>query len=118
MISPAPATGAPEPSASPEPTRIPPTPAPPATRLEIPALGIDAPVVELPITDRSWDMSALTQEIAHLRGTGNPGEKNNVVLAGHFTLKGERGPSSAWRAWRRGIRPSYTRGTGPMSIVW
>jgi sortase A len=49
-------------------------------------------VVELPVTDKSWDMSVLTQEIAHLGGTGNPGEKNNMVLAGHVTLKRGAGP--------------------------
>lgn len=66
--------------------------APPATRLVIPALGIDAPVVELPITNKTWDISGLTYEIAHLGGTANPGEKNNMVLAGHVTLKRGAGP--------------------------
>ena len=66
--------------------------APPATRLVIPTLGIDAPVVEVPITNKTWDVSGLTHEIAHLGGTANPGEKNNMVLAGHVTLKRGAGP--------------------------
>ena len=65
---------------------------PPATRLVIPTLGIDAPVVEVPITNKTWDVSDLTYEIAHLGGSANPGEKNNMVLAGHVTLKRGTGP--------------------------
>jgi LPXTG-site transpeptidase (sortase) family protein len=79
-------------SPTPEPTRAPATPAPPATRLEIPTLGVDAPVVEVPLTDSTWDVSPLTQEIGHLGRTGNPGEKNNMVLAGHVTLRRGGGP--------------------------
>jgi len=67
-------------------------PAPPPTRLVIPVLGVDAPVVELPITDNTWDMSGLTYEIAHLGGTAKPGERNNMVLAGHVTLRRGAGP--------------------------
>ena len=77
---------------TPEPTREIVERAPPATRLVIPALGIDAPVVEVPITNKTWDVSGLTHEIAHLGGTANPGEKNNMVLAGHVTLKRGGGP--------------------------
>ena len=66
--------------------------APPPTRLVIPALGIDAPIVEVPITNETWDVSGLTHEIAHLGGTANPGEKNNLVLAGHVTLTRGVGP--------------------------
>ncbi len=65
---------------------------PPATRLVISALGIDAPVVEVPITNKTWDVSGLTYEIAHLGGTANPGERNNMVLAGHVTLRRGAGP--------------------------
>jgi len=67
-------------------------PAARATRLVIPALELEVPVVELPITDNSWDVSGLTYEIAHLGGTANPGEKNNMVLAGHVTLTRGAGP--------------------------
>jgi sortase A len=74
-----------------EPTEVP-KPAPPPTRLVIPVLGVDAPVVEVPITDKTWDVSDLTNEIAHLGGTANPGENNNMVLAGHVTLRRGTGP--------------------------
>ena len=77
---------------APEPTMEVVERAPPPTRLVIPALGIDAPVVGVPITNKTWDVSALTYEIAHLGGTANPGEKNNMVLAGHVTLKRGAGP--------------------------
>ena len=63
-----------------------------ATRLVIPTLELDAPVVEVSITNKIWDVSGLTYEIAHLGGTANPGEKNNMVLAGHVTLKRGAGP--------------------------
>jgi sortase A len=76
----------------PEPTREIIERAPPATRLVIHTLGIDAPVVEVPITNKTWDVSGLTYEIAHLGGTANPGEKNNMVLAGHVTLRIGAGP--------------------------
>jgi LPXTG-site transpeptidase (sortase) family protein len=74
-----------------EPTEVP-TPAPPPTRLVIPVLGVDAPVVEVPISDKSWDLADLTNEIAHLGGTANPGENSNMVLAGHVTLRRGTGP--------------------------
>jgi len=63
-----------------------------ATRLVISPLDLDVPVVELPITDNSWDVSVITHEVAHLEGTANPGEKNNMVLAGHVTLRRGAGP--------------------------
>jgi len=63
-----------------------------ATRLVIPPLELDVPVVELPITDNSWDVSVIAHEVAHLEGTANPGEKNNMVLAGHVTLRKGAGP--------------------------
>jgi sortase A len=60
--------------------------------LVIPALGIDAPVVEVPIANKTWNVSLVEHEIAHLGGTAHPGEKNNMVLAGHATLKRGIGP--------------------------
>lgn len=62
------------------------------TRLVIPALGIDAPVVEVPLQAGTWDMQALTFEIAHLGGTAYPGQGSNTVLAGHVTIIGGIGP--------------------------
>lgn len=91
------ATPAPTTQLTETPSIIEPTPEivernPPATRLVIPTLGIDAPIVEVPIANKTWDLSWVAQEIAHLGGTSNPGEKNNMVLAGHVTLKRGAGP--------------------------
>jgi LPXTG-site transpeptidase (sortase) family protein len=64
-----------------------------ATRLVIPSLGVDAPVVLIPARDGTWDISQITQEVGHLQGTANPGDPSNVVLAGHITLEqGGYGP--------------------------
>jgi LPXTG-site transpeptidase (sortase) family protein len=60
--------------------------------LVIPALGLAAPVVEVPLQNGTWDMQALTMEIAHLGATANPGQNSNVVLAGHVTIVGGIGP--------------------------
>ena len=67
-------------------------PATRATRLVIPALGLDVPIVELPIAGNSRDVSGIADEVAHLGGTANLGEKNNMVLAGHVTLTRGVGP--------------------------
>jgi LPXTG-site transpeptidase (sortase) family protein len=64
-----------------------------ATRLEIPSLGVDAPVVLISVRGGTWDISQLTQEVGHLQGTASPGDPSNVVLAGHITLEqGGYGP--------------------------
>jgi LPXTG-site transpeptidase (sortase) family protein len=64
-----------------------------ATRLVIPSLGVDAPVVLVQVRDGTWDISQITQEVGHLQGTASPGDPSNVVLAGHITLEqGGYGP--------------------------
>jgi sortase A len=60
--------------------------------LVIPSLGLDAPVVEVPMVSKTWDVSELTHEVAHLGGTANPGEPGNMVLSGHVTLRVGAGP--------------------------
>jgi sortase A len=69
-----------------------PTPPRIATRLVIPSLSIDAPVVEVPIVDSRWDVSIIQHEIGHLEATAGVGEKGNMVLAGHVTLRSGGGP--------------------------
>jgi sortase A len=67
----------------------------PASRLVIPSLGVDAPVVLLMLDALrgTWDVSQLTQEVGHLQGTAAPGDPSNVALAGHVTLaQGGDGP--------------------------
>ncbi|HHX65029.1 MAG TPA: class F sortase [Chloroflexi bacterium] len=89
----------PTPSPTPPPTAIP-IPSPVVVeprpqrevpqRLVIPAIGVDAPVVYVPLANQTWDLSSIEYEIAHLGGTAYPGEGSNVVLAGHVTLVGRR----------------------------
>ncbi len=65
----------------------------PATRLVVPSLGVDAPVVLIGLRDGMWPVGHLSQEIGHLQGTASPGDVSNVVMAGHVTLaQGDDGP--------------------------
>jgi LPXTG-site transpeptidase (sortase) family protein len=57
-----------------------------ATRLVIPSLGLDAPVIIAPIQNQTWVVDQLGQAIGHLEGTARPGANSNIVLAGHVTL--------------------------------
>ncbi len=64
-----------------------------ATRLVIPKLNLDAPVVLSPIADQTWQVDHLGQAVGHLEGTAWPGANSNIVLAGHVTLSaGVYGP--------------------------
>jgi LPXTG-site transpeptidase (sortase) family protein len=60
-----------------------------ATRLVIPKLSLDAPVVLAPIKDQTWQVDHLGQAVGHLEGTAPPGSESNIVLAGHITLAAE-----------------------------
>jgi LPXTG-site transpeptidase (sortase) family protein len=60
----------------------------PATRIVIPAIDVDAPVVVVSIRDGTWDVEQITHEVGHLQGTASPGDSSNVVMAGHITLSG------------------------------
>jgi LPXTG-site transpeptidase (sortase) family protein len=58
-----------------------------ATRLVIPKLNVDAPVVIAPIRNGTWDVEHLGQTlVGHLEGTAPPGSASNIVLAAHVTL--------------------------------
>jgi sortase A len=74
----------------------------PPTRLVIPAMELDAPIVAVPIVGDTWDVSSLTNEIGHLAGTANPGERSNMVLSAHVTLKTGAGPFQRLEWLRRG----------------
>lgn len=64
-----------------------------ASRLIIPRLNLDAPVIISPIKDQTWQVDHLGQNVGHLEGTAAPGSNSNVVLAGHITLaQGVYGP--------------------------
>ena len=51
--------------------------------LQIPSIQFTALVVEIPLLNRSWDVSDLTDDVGHLGTTAWPDESGNVVLAGH-----------------------------------
>lgn len=64
-----------------------------ATRVVIPKLNVDAPVVLAPIQNQTWQVDHLGQAVGHLEGTAPPGSDSNIVLAGHITLtEGVYGP--------------------------
>jgi LPXTG-site transpeptidase (sortase) family protein len=64
-----------------------PLPERPATRLVIPAMELDAPVVVSPIVNQTWKVDDLGKDfVGHLEGTASPGDPSNVVLAGHVTI--------------------------------
>lgn len=50
--------------------------------LSIPALNLQAPVLEVPLAYPTWDVSHLAMNVGHLGGTGWVGS-GNLVLAGH-----------------------------------
>lgn len=62
----------------------PPTPGPQSpTRIVIPALHVDWPIVP----GDSWD--DLKRGVGHHAGSANPGERGNMILAGHNDVFGE-----------------------------
>jgi sortase A len=61
-----------------------PTPGPGnATRITIPAINVDAPVVE----GTGWEQ--LKRGVGHYLGTANPGQTGNMVLSAHNDIFGE-----------------------------
>jgi len=60
------------------------------TALRIPAIGVDAPVVYVPIRDlphgRTWDVGGLNMTVGYLEQTAWFGQGGNVVLGGHSEL--------------------------------
>jgi len=54
-----------------------------AIRIQIPAIGVDAPVVQ----GDGWEQ--LKKGVAQHIGTPNPGENGNIVLSGHNDVYGE-----------------------------
>lgn len=54
-----------------------------AIRIQIPSIGVDAPVVQ----GDGWEQ--LKKGVAQHIGTPNPGQKGNIVLSGHNDIYGE-----------------------------
>jgi LPXTG-site transpeptidase (sortase) family protein len=65
-----------------------------ATRLVIPKLNLDAPIILSPIEEQTWKVDHLGQNyVGHLEGTAPPGSNSNIVLAAHVTVSaGVYGP--------------------------
>ncbi len=100
-LTPVPATSTPTLTPTPVPPTATPTPSPtpgplpPATRIVIPAIGVDAPVVEVSwkivevrgVKVGVWDTA--DNAVGHHNDSANPGENGNVVMSGHHNIKGE-----------------------------
>jgi sortase A len=57
-----------------------------ATRLVIPAIGLDTSIVPAPRQGETWQVDHLGQSVGQLAGTAAPGSTGNIVLAGHYTM--------------------------------
>lgn len=51
--------------------------------LDIPKLGIQAPIVSIPVAGSSWDVSWLNRQVGHLQGSAFPTWQGNTVLTAH-----------------------------------
>ncbi len=89
-----------------------------ATRLVIPKLGVDAPVVLIALRNGTWQVDQLTQEVGHLQGTASPGDASNIALAGHVTLaRGGDGPFRYLSQLRQGDEVLVFAGEQPYRYV-
>ncbi len=62
-------------------------------RLEIPSLGVNVPIVGVPVVDEEWNLSWLDKNAGWLNGTAFPSWKGNSVLTAHVGLSnGKPGP--------------------------
>jgi len=61
--------------------------------VEIPSLGVNIPIVGVPLVNGDWDVSWLDKQAGWLNGTAFPGWNGNSVLTGHVYLSnGKPGP--------------------------
>lgn len=51
--------------------------------IEIPTLGIKFPIVGAPITNKTWDLTWLQNNVAYLEGSAYPTTAGNTVLTAH-----------------------------------
>ncbi len=79
---------------NPMPTPVPER-APKPVRIVIPAIGVDAPVVEVGVKIIKTEKGTLAQwetadyAAGHHSTSANPGEKGNIVISGHNNIKGK-----------------------------
>lgn len=64
--------------------------APLRERLQIPAIGLDLPVVVARFSRGTWNFSRITRQAAYLAMRLLPGQGNNVVIAAHYELANRR----------------------------
>jgi LPXTG-site transpeptidase (sortase) family protein len=61
--------------------------------LEIPRLGVQEPIVGVPLTNGEWDVTWLGDQAGWLNGTAFPTWAGNSVLTGHvYDAYGQPGP--------------------------
>jgi len=71
--------------------------------LEIPSLGVSAPITGVPNLELTWDATWLSNQVGWLHGTAFPGWEGNSALAAHSTLaSGLPGPFARLRELRKG----------------
>jgi LPXTG-site transpeptidase (sortase) family protein len=58
----------------------------PGITVEIPALGLEAAIVGVPLNEEGWDVTWLWNQVGYLDGTAFPGWDGNSVLTGHVYL--------------------------------
>ncbi len=62
-------------------------------RIVIPSLKVNAPIISKPYSELTWDISNLGQDVAVLDDIPNQTSENNIVFAGHVTVRnGSHGP--------------------------
>jgi LPXTG-site transpeptidase (sortase) family protein len=62
-------------------------------RIVIPSLKVNASIISKPYSELSWDLSSLGQDVALLEDIPNQTSENNIVFAGHVTVRnGSHGP--------------------------
>jgi LPXTG-site transpeptidase (sortase) family protein len=62
-------------------------------RIVIPSLKVNAPVESKPYSELTWDLTNLGQNVAALDDIPNLTSENNIVFAGHVTVRnGSHGP--------------------------
>lgn len=62
-------------------------------RIIIPSLKVNAPIISKPYSELTWDLSNLGQDVAVLDDIPNQTSENNIVFAGHVTVRnGSHGP--------------------------
>ena len=58
----------------------------PPTRVLIPKIGLDLPIVEVTVNLGDWQVADYA--VGHHQGTANAGDSSNMVLAGHRDIRG------------------------------